>query len=490
MRKSKISAMNPPPSNVRVSKHHSRKSKIIPKIDDVFFENLFILEMNYRKTLNPDYINQIVTHYMMAIEYYEYKKDPKCEDYQNRLRFFMIQPDVIKFLNKKKQPDQNTLKSSKRVVKRKNEYKIKFDYLSKINFASGAGKETLNQAKKRFGKERRQEIENKVKNLISTDLDNQSKSFKERLMKRKNKMNKIENSIEPNIESVSDHQSPRRVDTEIQEEENDEEEMDIKRVQTEVFNNDEESDGENVVNIDTLDDFIAESEAIIQDAEEEKEPKEEANEIFPSNQKEDILSNVKQYKDVSDSEDDSIDSEDSSLDNKNEIDDEEAENLNSRTTQLFTGLEDNKNIGPKQQKGFNDIRNTLDKYVNNFNKSFYTDVFVKFCKNVKKLVDEKFNKYIEITHMYQEQIKEIKTQLVQIEKGSAKYTELEGVIESLKEEQRNELDEIEDEYNEKIQTFQRNFKTNEFKTNPALLLLEEQFRLSMCNKINDLILPD
>ena len=489
MRKSKISAKNPPPSNT-ISKHHSRKSKIIPKIDDAFFENLFILEMNYRKTLNPDYINQIVTHYMMAIEYYEYKKDPKCEDYQNRLRFFMIQPDVIKFLNKKKQPDQNTLKSSKTVVKRKNEYKIKFDYLSKINFASGAGKETLNQAKKRFGKERRQEIENKVKKLITTDLDNQSKSFKERLMKRKNK-NKIPNSIEQNIESVSDHQSPRRVDTEVQEEENDEEEIDIKRVQTEVFNNDEdESEGENVVNIDTLDDFIAESEAIIQDTEEEKEPKEEVNEIFPSNKKEDILSNVQQYKNVSDSEDDSIDSEDSSLNNKNENDDEEAENLNSRTTQLFTGLEDNKNIGPKQQKGFNDIRNTLDKYVNNFNKSFYTDVFVKFCKNVKKIVDEKFNKYIEITHMYQEQIKEIKTQLVEIEKDSPQYTELENVIESLKEEQRNELDEIEDEYNEKIQTFQRNFKTNEFKTNPALLLLEEQFRLSMCNKINDLILPD
>ena len=64
------------------------------------------------------------------------------------------------------------------------------------------------------------------------------------------------------------------------------------------------------------------------------------------------------------------------------------------------------------------------------------------------------------------------------------------MIESLKEEQRNELDEIEDEYNEKIQTFQRNFKANGFKTNPALLLLEEQFRLSMCNKINDLILPN
>ena len=36
---------------------------------------------------------------------------------------------------------------------------------------------------------------------------------------------------------------------------------------------------------------------------------------------------------------------------------------------------------------------------------------------------------------------------------------------------------------------QREFKVNEFKVNPAILLLEEQFRLNMCNKINDLLLP-
>ena len=56
MRKSKISAKNPLPSTSKLSKHHSRKSKIIPKTDDAFFENLFILEMNYRKTLDPNYI--------------------------------------------------------------------------------------------------------------------------------------------------------------------------------------------------------------------------------------------------------------------------------------------------------------------------------------------------------------------------------------------------------------------------------------------------
>ena len=45
-------------------------------------------------------------------------------------------------------------------------------------------------------------------------------------------------------------------------------------------------------------------------------------------------------------------------------------------------------------------------------------------KQVKKLVDEKFNKYIEITHMYQEQIKEIKAQLTEIEDGSPHFKEI------------------------------------------------------------------
>ena len=104
----------------------------------------------------------------------------------------------------------------------------------------------MNQAKKRFGKERREEIEKQVNSLISKDLDSQSKSFKKRLMRRKSKqnqivMNKIKN-IDSKIESVSDHQSPRRVDTEVKDE--DEDEIDIKRVQTEAFDNDEDEEGE------------------------------------------------------------------------------------------------------------------------------------------------------------------------------------------------------------------------------------------------------
>ena len=105
-------------------------------------------------------------------------------------------------------------------------------------------------------------------------------------------------------------------------------------------------------------------------------------------------------------------------------------------------------------------------------------------------MDEKFNKYIEITKMYQNQIQDIKSQMNEISNvDSQEYKALENAIESLKEEQRNELDVIEDEYNQKIDNAQKHFRQNEFKTHPGVLLLEEQFRLNMCNKISDTISP-
>ena len=61
MRKSKISAKNPLPSTSKLSKHHSRKSKIIPKIDDAFFENLFILTCKFPNWLSRDKTSSTLT---------------------------------------------------------------------------------------------------------------------------------------------------------------------------------------------------------------------------------------------------------------------------------------------------------------------------------------------------------------------------------------------------------------------------------------------
>ena len=185
---------------------------------------------------------------------------------------------------------------------------------------------------------------------------------------------------------------------------------------------------------------------------------------------------------------------DSSLSSIDSFDNENTDhlsiNINARTSQLFDAIDSNGNIGPKQQRGFVEIKELLDTYVDSFNTFFYNELFSRFAKQTKQLMDEKFNKYIEITKMYQNQIQDIKSQMNEISNvDSTEYKALENAIESLKEEQRNELDVIEDEYNEKIDNAQKHFRQNEFKTHPGVLLLEEQFRLNMCNKICDTISP-
>jgi hypothetical protein len=68
---------------------------------------------------------------------------------------------------------------------------------------------------------------------------------------------------------------------------------------------------------------------------------------------------------------------------------------------------DFKNVGSKQKQIFYDIKQTLDQFVNEFNTHFYEFVFLRFTEQVQKLMDEKYNKYIEISKNYHGQIKEM-----------------------------------------------------------------------------------
>jgi hypothetical protein len=70
-------------------------------------------------------------------------------------------------------------------------------------------------------------------------------------------------------------------------------------------------------------------------------------------------------------------------------------------------LNDSKHIGPKHYKTFFEIKETLDNFVNDFNFYFYEHVYQKFVEHVQKLMDEKYQKYIEISKMYHGQIKEM-----------------------------------------------------------------------------------
>ena len=396
-----------------------------------------------------------MSKYIQAIEYYEHQQDQKCADFQNRLKQFITRPEVMKHLNKKKQTEifvpTVVEPEANKPTKSNEDLKIKFHFYSQIENLESNIKKNEMEVKRIIDIQNTEHDQQKATDLINDEINKQHNAFHERLKQIKQNKNK---KTLPLVIPINNDNIPIQHDI-------NEQQLSIPNEQKD---NDEHDDDTNKQIENENNDITDQQNKIIENT--------EHNNIDEHNNKDDSsLSSI----------DDSF---------NNESPDHLNINITARTSQLFEAIDSNGNIGPKQQKGFLEIKELLDNYVNNFNTFFYNELFSRFAKQTKALMDEKFNEYIEITKMYQNQIQDIKAQLTEMTNvDSQEYKALENAIESLKEEQRNELDVIEDEYNEKIENAQKNFRQNEFKTNPGVLLLEEQFQLNMCNKISDAISP-
>ena len=402
-----------------------RKPKLInpTPLDSSFYETLFNLETSFRKIQTPELIRAIMSKYIQAIEYYEHQQDQKCADFQNRLKQFITRPEVMKHLHKKKQTEIFV----PTVVEPEVNKPIKNNEDLKIKFHFYSQIENLESNIKKN--------EMEVKRII--DIQNTEHDQQKANDLINDEINKQHNAFHERLKQIKQNKNKKTLQLILP------------------------------VNNDNV-------------------PIQHDNEQPISLPNEQIENEPNDNDDHNDNDNSSLSSIDDSFDNENT--DHLNININARTSQLFEAIDSNGNIGPKQQKGFLEIKELLDNYVNNFNTFFYNELFSRFAKQTKALMDEKFNKYIEITKMYQNQIQDIKSQMNEISNvDSQEYKALENAIESLKEEQRNELDVIEDEYNQKIDNAQKHFRQNEFKTHPGVLLLEEQFRLNMCNKISDTI---
>ena len=120
----------------------------------------------------------------------------------------------------------------------------------------------------------------------------------------------------------------------------------------------------------------------------------------------------------------------------------------------------------------------------NFNAFFYKEIFQNFFSELKKLIDEKYEKYIEISANYHSQIKENE---FLIDKDSPEeYKEaIKQSIELLKEDQEHQIGIIEFQYNSLINQKISDFKLTSFKNNVGLQLMEEQLKLDIYHIIND-----
>ena len=72
-----------------------------------------------------------------------------------------------------------------------------------------------------------------------------------------------------------------------------------------------------------------------------------------------------------------------------------------------------------------------------------------------------------------------------MEKISPRPLEIQQIIDSLKDEQQNQIAKIEDEFNRLIVSKVNEFKINSFKNNSGIQLMEEQLKLDIYSLINE-----
>ena len=143
-------------------------------------------------------------------------------------------------------------------------------------------------------------------------------------------------------------------------------------------------------------------------------------------------------------------------------------------------------IPVKFQETYNEVEKLINKYVKDLKNHFYKDTFEVFSLELKDLYDRKYKKYIEVSNEYHNNIKESEYHLENDENISEEEKLImPQIIDSLKEEQKDQIDKITDEYNELIDKKINDFKMTFYKKDFGINLMEEQLKLDIYTMINE-----
>ena len=224
------------------------------KLEENYYEKLFIEEMNFRNNPNKTFMKSIIQKHCQAVEYFSSIGDNKrAMKYKLLNNIFLNDPQVIETLDEEdnidNNIDNNDIKCDKnKLIKnililnqKKNSDKFKDSndnsYLkNKLNFVLCNEKEKLNELIKK-----KNSFENNLgsKNLIDDDIKAQENNFKKNLTLKLQKKKSInENKILQGIKNVLI--KGKNTDNNIN---NDEEEK-------EMINNSEINDSNNIANIE------------------------------------------------------------------------------------------------------------------------------------------------------------------------------------------------------------------------------------------------
>lgn len=179
----------------------------LQKVDEAFYEELLMLELKYKRELNPDLIEKIVAKYQKATEYYNSIKDPRGKKFVARMKLFITRPEVIvhykiakKGRNTNENMDVNEIDLGRKSVAN-DLLRKKIEYISAINDKPVVNQEQLIKDIMNKPKDK----EKATENLINDQLSKQDNQFRERLLKLQNmqKAKSFNKGAKPKIEAES-----------------------------------------------------------------------------------------------------------------------------------------------------------------------------------------------------------------------------------------------------------------------------------------------
>ena len=181
--------------------------------------------------------------------------------------------------------------------------------------------------------------------------------------------------------------------------------------------------------------------------------------------------------------------------NNNDKGDEEAsegqtDEISSISNTLANPIQDLRltieDIPLKFQETYTEVEIEMNRYVKDLNNHFYNDTFEMFSLELKELYDKKYKKYVEVNNEYHASITENEYQLDNDNNLTEEQKlEIQNIIDCLKEEQKDQIDKITDEYNQMIDSKIRDFKQTFFKKDCGINLMEEQLKLDIYTMINE-----
>ena len=529
------------------------------ELDDNFYENLFLQEMDFYLNPKKDKIIYIVRQYCKAVEYFSSIEDNiKVNQYKTLIDLFLNNPIVINLLDNK---NNNNNSMKKILISNKNREMKKLLVHDNIGLIYDNNNNINQQEEQDKLNKLINKNENMIKSRTSVDLvneeiKNQKNNFQKNLLIKKNSLFKKDKNINENklIESIQNAFINEKKDkqTIIYEEKINNSSNSGKKLipvkNKEISNTNKENISTNIINsfsfsnnsinesnkeninqiniiinkkntsefepltpeifskfnttnnkssinkdyinnseeITETNDFSLNNENYIVSSSEDKKKIQENNTLLKYNN---ICSNSNETK-----ESDNIDfsnftnsSQISKNLNDSSIKNNKFKNFRLDFNDLFEFMKESRSINNKQKIFCKDIKLIIENYIKDYNQYLNENIFIKFVKKFSNLWDDMFKKYINISEIYEKELKKIDEKINNFINDESKIKELENLSENLKIERENEINKSEEKFSSEIESISLDFKNNYNNIDKGILLLNEKFALIITKKIFDMI---